>query len=680
MKKKIPKKFIRKLETKKDYLKLIDEINEHDIHYYVECKPVISDYEYDFLVKQLEEFEKKHPSLISENSPTKRIGEVLTTGFKSERHSEPMLSLTNTYSREEVFDFVKRVYKILGKKDIFFCLELKIDGAAVALRYENGFLKKAITRGNGYNGDDITSNVKTIRSLPLKLQYRDLPKSLEIRGEVFIHKKTFQELNKKREEEGKEVFANPRNAAAGTLKLLDPKEVSKRKLNILCYGILDKGITIDDKEIISQYEVHKIFKKLKIPVAKEEYFYKTDKLEEIFLFADKINGIRKNLSFEIDGIVIKVDDLKYHKRLGATGKSPRFAVAYKFSPEQAYTKIKDITVQVGRTGVLTPVAELKSTFLAGSTISRATLHNQDEIKRKDIRINDYVIIEKGGDVIPKVVSVDLKKRSKDAKIWHMPKRCPICKSEVIHIKGEVAVRCPNNRCIGRRIRRLSFFASKAAMDINHMGKKVVEKLVEKGLISKPSDIYLLTKEDISQIEGFKEKSIKNLLDSIEVSKKIPLWRFILGLEIKYVGKETAILLSEEVKNIQELIKIKKEDLLEVEGIGEKVADSVIAYFKDEDNIKEIEKLLIHGVSPTAEKKKKLHHIFSKKVFVLTGALKKYTRDEASWLIKERGGKTSSSVSKNTDFLLVGENPGSKYEKAKKLNVKIITEKEFEKML
>ncbi|MBI5346807.1 MAG: NAD-dependent DNA ligase LigA, partial [Chlamydiae bacterium] len=403
-------------------------------------------------------------------------------------------------------------------------------------------------------------------------------------------------------------------------------------------------------------------------------------LEEILAFADKISKEREKLPFEIDGIVIKVDDISLHKKLGTTGKTPRFAVAYKFAPEQAETKIKDITVQVGRTGVLTPVAELEPVFLAGSTISRATLHNQDEINRKDIRIGDTVIIEKGGDVIPKVVEVDFRKRAPNVLAWHMPKKCPVCGFEAIHVPEEVAFRCINTKCPGRNLRKLIFFASKAALDIENMGAKVVEKLVEKGFVSKFSDIFTLNEEKLSQLEGFKEKSIKNLLQSIEKAKGCSLSRFIMGIGIKYVGEETADLLADYAKNLDHLMMISKEELLKLEGIGEKVADAILEYFKDPQNIEEIKLLLQHGVKPQEVKAKLTDHYFSGKVFVLTGSLKNYSRQEAANLIKDRGGKTSASVSSSTDYVLVGEDPGSKYDKAKELNIKILSEEEFAKML
>ena len=668
--------FIKELKSKEDYLKLIEEVLEHDKRYYQECAPIITDFEYDRMVKQLEKFEKEHPSQISPNSPTQRVGESVSKGFVQHKHIHPMLSLSNTYSEKEIEDFIKRVHKLLDKEEVEFCLELKMDGTAVSLRYEDGKLTRALTRGNGQIGDDITNNIKTLRNVPREL-HGSYPRLLEVRGEVFMPLNTFRELNEQREEEGLELFANPRNSAAGSLKLLDSREVSKRKLDIVCYGVAE-----GQEEVATQYDLHKYLRRMGIPVSDENHFSKASDMKDIVSFIERTRKERKNLPFEIDGIVIKVNDLKLQNQIGATGKSPRFATAYKFAPEQALTQINEITVQVGRTGVLTPVAELETVPLAGSCISRATLHNADEIKRKDIREKDWVIIEKGGDVIPKVVEVDLSKRKIDSKPWHMPTHCPACKTDVIHVEGEVAIRCPNPKCHGRRLRNLVYFVGKQAMDIDHLGPKVIEHLVDKGFITRPSDIYALTETELKEIEGFKEKSISNLLNSIEKSKHCPLAKFLMALEIKYVGKETAELLAEHEGTLDNLMAASEEELEAIEGIGEKVASSIHSYFKDHSNIEEINKLLSHGVKiESPEKKKKIEgHSFNGKAFVLTGTLKNHTRDEATALIKERGGKTVGVVSSKTDYVLVGEDPGSKYDKAQVLHINIIDEKTFESML
>lgn len=666
---------MHKPKNQQEYIELAEELIEHDKRYYDEAKPVISDYEYDQKMHALIAYEKEHPSQVLPNSPTHRLSESATEGFKQRPHLAPMMSLNNTYSEEEMGDFVKRVHKLLEKKEVAFCCELKMDGTSISLRYEKGHLVHALTRGNGKIGDDVTANIKTIKSVPLKLSGSHFPDVMEVRGEVYMSLATFHALNAAREEEGLEAFANPRNAAAGSLKLLDPREVARRKLNIITYGIGEGQSPVD-----TQHEVHHYLKKMGLPIGSPGHIAVCHDLEQIVKFAEKIHKERGHLPFEIDGIVIKVDELKYHDLLGVTGKAPRYAVAYKFAPEQATTRVNEITVQVGRTGVLTPVAELEPVFLAGSTISRATLHNQEELARKDIRVGDLVVIEKAGDVIPQVVKVDFKKRPHDSKPWHMPRHCPICKTDVVHVKGEVAVRCPNPKCGGQRVRRIIYFASKHAMDIEHMGERVVEQLVEKGLVSRISDIYLLNEKDLSQLDGFKEKSIKNLLDSIDASRKCALSRFIMGLGIKYVGVETAELLAEEAHDLDTLMEMKEEDLLAIEGIGEKTAPAIVAFFKDKDNREEIRLLLAHGVHPQKMKRKMTGHPFSGKVFVLTGALQHFTRDEAMALIKERGGKTSGSVSRNTDYVLVGDEPGSKYDKAKELGIQILSEEQFRKML
>jgi len=661
--------------TQKEYLELVEELIEHDRRYYDEAKPTISDYEYDRKMRLIVDFEKAHPDQVHPESPAQRIAESATEGFVQRAHKVPMMSLANTYSEEEVGDFLKRVHKLLEKKEIDFCCELKMDGTAISLLYEKGKLVHALTRGNGRLGDDVTANIKTISSLPLKLSGLHIPDSIEIRGEVYLSLSTFRSLNGAREEEGLEPFANPRNAAAGSLKLLDPRQVAKRKLNLICYGVAE-----GQSPVPTQMELHSLLKKWGLPTAKADHLAVCNGLEKIMKFAEKIHKERTHLPFEIDGIVIKVNDLKAHPILGATGKTPRYAVAYKFAPEQAQTRILGITVQVGRSGVLTPVAELDPVFLAGSTISRATLHNAEEVARKDIRVGDLATIEKGGDVIPKVVEVNVKKRPHDSRPWHMPKRCPVCKAEVVSHKGEVAIRCPNPRCMGQRVRRIIYFASKSAMDIEHMGEKVVEQLVDKGLVSRPSDIYLLKEKDLEALEGFKEKSIANLLESIDASRKCPLSRFLMGLGIKYVGSETADLLAEEAGDLDTLLKMKEEDFLGIEGIGEKTAHAIAAFFRDPENRDEIKLLLAHGVKPAAPKRKISGHSFSRKTFVLTGALSRYTRDEAASLIKERGGKVSGSVSKNTDYVLVGDEPGSKYDKAKELKIPLLSEEQFQKML
>lgn len=661
--------------TQQKYLDLIREIEKYDEYYYQHHTPLISDFEYDKLLKQLEEIEKMHPEWVVDSSPTQDVRERSTKGFIQVSHAVPMLSLANSYSSEEIEDFIKRIDKLLGRS-VEFSAELKMDGIAVSLRYEKGLFVRGLTRGDGKKGDDITNNLATIASLPKKLSGTEIPSILEIRAEVYMSKRVFAELNRFKEEAGEAVLANPRNAAAGSLKLLDPEEVRKRHLDIMAYGIVEQ-----DMKITTQAEVHQLIKKWGIPTFSKEHFGVCKDASDLLSFAKGIKEKRDSLPFEIDGMVIKVNTIKDWDLLGATGKTPRWAIAYKFAPLQATTVIEEITLQVGRTGVLTPVAELKPVFLAGSTISRATLHNEEEIQRKDIRVGDHVIIEKGGDVIPKVVSVELSKRDKNAKPWLMPNHCPICHSNIIRKEGEVAVRCSNKHCSAQNQRRLVFFSSKQAMDIDHLGEKVMLKLIEEGFVKDLSDIYRLEAHQLEVLEGFKEKSVYNLLSSIEKSKQVSLERFIHSLGIPHVGSGTAELIATYAPSIDRLKELTVEELLTINGIGEKVAHSFVEYFHDSHHLHEINELLRLGVCPVAKETNILKgHLFSEKTFVLTGSLERFSRAEATEKIKERGGKVSSSVTKQTDYLLMGDEPGSKYDKAKTLNVTILTEEDFLKLL
>ena len=656
---------------KKTYEKLVQEIKRHDELYYGACTPEISDYEYDQLLKEVEAIEKAHPEWVFEGSPTQTVSEMGTKGFKQVAHTVPMLSLANTYSREEVSDFVKRVEKGLEKTGVAFSVEMKMDGTAVSVRYEKGEYVRGVTRGNGKKGDDVTQNLATIKTLPQKIS-GDVPDVLEVRGEVFLPLTRFAELNAEREEEGHDVFANPRNAAAGTLKMLETGEVKRRGLDIVLYGIAE-GLEC----VKTQMDGHEFLRSAGLPAFEKKFVKRCETVDEIFAFVDEIQAMRAKLPFEIDGVVIKVDNIRDHGTLGQTGKSPRWASAYKFPPEQEETIVEKITVQVGRTGVLTPVAELKPVKLAGSTISRATLHNLDEIRRKDIREGDTVLIEKGGDVIPKVVKVNLEKRASGAQEFQMPKSCPVCANETVHVEGEVAIRCPNVFCAARNLRRMIFFASKPAMDIDHLGEKVVARLLELGMVKTFADFYRLEKEKLLELEGFQEKSVDNLLLSVENSKDVPLERFLLAIGIPFVGAGTAELIAEKGETIDGVMALSQDDLVAIDGVGEKVAESVTNYFSDSAHVEEVENLLRVGITPRPVKiVTHTNHPFAGKVFVLTGTLENYSRSEAAQLIKERGGKTSSSVSKKTDYVLAGESAGSKLEKAEKLGVKILSEEEF----
>lgn len=658
--------------THQDYLRLCEEIWLHNRRYYQDHDPLISDYSYDQLLKQLEQMEKEHPEWISENSPTQRVGESTTGSFPSITHKIPMLSLANTYTKAEIEDFLKRIVKLTGRKENRYSCELKMDGIAVTIQYKNGKFYKGATRGDGREGDDITANLKSIQTLPMKIPYEG---DLEVRGEVFMPHEVFKTINHARMKKGEDLWANPRNAAAGSLKLLDPKEVSRRGLHIVFYGIAG-----EIPGVMTQTEVHQFIRDQHLPPV--GMHTTCDSMEAIWSFAEKILAERPKLPYDIDGMVVKLDDLREQNAIGSTGKNPRWAIAYKFAAEQATTVIRAITVQVGRTGVLTPVAELEPVLVAGSTISRATLHNQEEIERKDIRLHDSVIIEKGGDVIPKVVEVLKEYRDPASTPWKMPAHCPACGTPVAAVDGEVAVRCPNTRgCPEQQLRRIEYFAGKDAMDIENMGEKVVQQLVKKGLVKSPSDIYSLTHAELAQLEGFKEKSIHNLLSAIEKSKQLKLDRFIMALGIKHVGSGTAEELARYFGNLDAFLATSKETLLAINGIGDKVANAIEDFLQDPAAREELKKLLERGVAPAnVDQAVHIDHHCSGKSFVLTGTLLNFTRSEAAALIKERGGRISESVSKKTDFVVAGEDPGSKYEKAKSLGVTILSEQEFKELI
>lgn len=652
----------------KDYLKLCDELIEHNKRYYIDNSPSITDFEFDQLLKQLEDIEQKYPDWTVPYSPTKRVGEILQGGFKTVDHKVPMLSLSNTYSKDELEDFIARVYRSLETRDVSFTCELKMDGTAVAISYKNTLLDQGATRGNGKQGDDISQNVKTIRSLPLKIDIKSFPKEVALRGEVYLPKSTFNELNKIHNDK----WVNPRNAAAGSLKLLDSKEVASRGLAIALYAIAYES----SGEIESQLDALETLKKWKLPVV--SHFARCKNIDEIWTFIEMIGKLRPDLDYDIDGVVIKVDSIRDQKAMGSTDKSPRWACAYKFAAERGVSRIKDITVQIGRTGVLTPVAELEPVWIAGSTVSRATLHNQEEVARKGIRIGDTVYVEKGGDVIPKVVEVDLSLRPDTAKEWEMPSLCPSCQTETIREVGEVAVRCPNiEGCEEQILRRLVFFVSKPAMKMEHLGEKHIEQLFRKELIQKPEDIYTLTEEKLFTLEGVKEKSATNILNSIEGSKKTTLPRFIFSLAIRHVGEGTADLLARHFGSLDAIMQASEGSFISIEGIGEKCAESLTRFFNNLDNQKTIEKMLTLGVHPEPPKTlNDTEHPFYQKIFVLTGSLTSFTRAEAKKMIKDVNGKVSSSVSKNTDYILLGESPGSKYDKGQKLGIEMLSESAF----
>ncbi|MGL4348394.1 MAG: NAD-dependent DNA ligase LigA [Chlamydiales bacterium] len=660
-------------EARSAYLKLIQEINEHNTNYFVRNTPLITDYEYDLLVAKASEIEEAHPEWIPKSgSPISKVSEQRQRGFQSIAHAVPMLSLTNTYSYGEIEEFITRVEKLLDKTNLAYCCELKIDGCALSLCYIDGKFIRAVTRGDGKKGDDVTENVRGISSLPKIIHGKNIPRLLEIRAEVYMTRKEFRKANLDKQERGEAVWANPRNAAAGSLKLLDSKISKSRNLQIFCFAIC-QGIP---SNLNSQYHLHRYLQSLGFPTVAKSNVSLAHNLKEIKEYIEEISEKRDTLPFDIDGIVIKVDNLDDHEYLGTTEKSPRGSIAYKFAPEQAETIIEAITIQIGRTGVLTPVAELRPVFLSGSRVARATLHNGDEIKRKGIGIGDSVLIEKGGEIIPKVVRVTHKKSKA---IWHMPRQCPFCNSMVIYKQGEVAARCSNSHCQKKNFLRVLFFIKN--MDIDHIGAKVLEKLVNTGAIVQITDLYKLTKEDMKNLPGFKEKSISNILESIEKSKATELDRFIFALGIPFVGQRTAEIIVAKFGSLLNIATADIDEYLSIEGIGEKVANSLYQFFREPHHIEEINEFISLGVHWKSKSRSKYsQHLFTDKKFVLTGSLEHYTRDQATELIKERGGKISNSVSKKTDYILIGTNPGSKLDAAKRLEIYILTEKQFENLL
>jgi len=652
--------------------KIRDEIRQHDYRYYVLGEPVISDFEYDRLMKRLADIEKEHPELVTPDSPTHRVGGEPTKEFPTVRHQVPMLSLDNTYSQDELKEFEKRNQNLLTGEKIEYVAELKFDGIAVSLEYSGGILVRGATRGDGERGDDITANLKTLRSIPLRLRNGKLPKDIEVHGEVYMTKAVFRKLNDEKEAEGEKLFANPRNATAGTLKQQDPAMVSRRNLEFSSYflRLLDPSAAGPGTHLESLH----LLRELGLPVSRHVALCRS--LWEVIDFCTGWEEKRDTLPYEIDGVVVKVNRLDMQDRLGSTAKSPRWAVAFKFKARQATTVLRAIHLQVGRTGIITPVAVLEPVLLAGSTISRATLHNEDEIKRRDFREGDTVLIEKGGDVIPKVVQVVIEKRPKGADPYRMPRTCPACGSETIRVEGEAALRCENIACSAQVQRRIEHFASRTAMDIEGLGEAIIQQLVESGLVRDYGDLYFLKKDDLAALERMGEKSAQNLVKAVDASKARPLDRLIFALGIRHVGSGAASVLAGGFGSLDALRDAREEDLLRFEGVGPVMAESVIQFFRQKSNRDVIEKLRQAGLRLTGEKRKSRAGIFNGKTFVLTGALSRFTREAASELIEKEGGKVVSSVSRNTDYVLVGENPGSKYTKALDLGVAVMDEDTF----
>ena len=652
-------------------------LHRHNFRYYVLDDPEISDAEYDRLMQELKQLEEAYPQLMSPDSPTARVGAPTLEKFDTVAHSIPMLSLDNGFNDEDILEFDRRVKRNLDTLDeILYTAEPKMDGVAVELIYENGTLAAASTRGDGVTGELITSNVRTIQTVPLVMQKDSLPvvpTHLEVRGEVFIGLEAFKTLNQERVEQQLTPFANPRNAAAGSLRQLDSRMTAARPLEIFFYGI---GI-IENIEFESHGELLESLKKWGFRI--NPLVRPAIPIKVVLDYYHELSQIRHQLPYDIDGVVVKVDSLLMHQRLGTTSKSPRWAIAYKFKAIQETTILEAIEIQVGRTGVLTPVAHLKPVNIGGVLVSRATLHNEDEIKKKDIRIGDTVLMQRAGDVIPEIVKVIVSKRDGCETRFKMPQTCPVCGASVIRIEGEAASRCINSNCSAQIKERIKHFASKGAFDIDGLGDKLVEQLVDKELLATFADIFALNEKVLSNLERMGTKSAANLKNAIELRKSISFARFLFALGIRHVGEHVATLLADHFSNLHALMNSSREKLEAIEGIGPIVAESVASYFKQEENRHTIKQILDSGVKIEAAARKKTGNL-KDRVFVLTGALQNFTRSQAKALIEAAGGKVSGSVSGRTDYAVAGDSPGSKLDRARELGVKIIDEATLNKML
>lgn len=665
------------IDAEKDILHLTEQINYHNDLYYQKNKSEISDYDFDQLLKRLQLLEEKFPSLRKADSPTQRVGGTITKEFKTVLHQYAMLSLGNTYSAEELYDFDGRVAKGLeGAKYEYFC-ELKFDGVSISLIYEDGLLVKGVTRGDGIQGDDVTTNVKTIRSIPLRIYGTDIPKYVEVRGEIFLSKELFQNLNKEREELGEEKYANARNTTSGTIKMQDSAEVARRKLNCYAYYLLgENNNTTTHEESIHQLE--------RWGFQVSPTYQKCNTLQEVLTYIQQWEKKRHDLSLETDGVVIKVNSLEQQKQLGFTAKSPRWAISFKYKAESVSTKLNGITFQVGRTGAITPVAELEPVYLAGTTVKRASLHNANEIERLGLCIGDYVFVEKGGEIIPKVTSVDSSKRG----IIHDPVNyitsCPECGTVLVREEGEANHYCPNSLGCPPQIRgRIEHFIARKAMNIDSLGEQTIKQLYEMGLIKSPADLYDLTKEDLLKLDKVKDKSAQNMLDGIATSKQASFENVLFAIGIRHVGKTVAEKVARYFKNIDVVALATEEQLLAAPEVGEKIAKSIYTFFRDERNKTEVERLRKAGLQLESNLKEpsKVSDVLAGKSFVISGVFENYERDELQDIILKNGGRILSGVSGKLDYLVAGDNMGpSKREKAEKLGVKIISEKEFEGML
>jgi DNA ligase (NAD+) len=663
--------------TKQEIEALRDKLRHHEYLYHVLDQPEISDAAYDRLMNRLKELEAAHPNLITPDSPTVRVGATPREGFQTVQHARPMLSLDNAFSYETLADFDRRVRQGSGREKIEYIAEHKFDGLSISLQYANGGLARGVTRGDGRTGEDVTPNVKTIRSIPLRvdlaaLKKLKLPASFEVRGEVLMTRKAFEAMNRQQEESGGKIFVNPRNAAAGSVRVLDPSITARRRLEFFAYYLLVDGEVPFPKHSDSL----EALKQLRFRASED--WKLCDGIEQVYKYCDAWEPKREELPYEIDGVVIKVNSLGIQRELGYTAKAPRWAIAYKYPARQETTVVNDIRVQVGRTGTLTPVAHLEPVQVGGVTVSRSTLHNMDEIDRLGLQIGDTVLIERAGEVIPHVLKVT--KEGANRKPFRMPKICPECGSAIHRAEGEVAYRCVNAACPAKRKESLLHFASRHAMDINGLGDKIVDQLVDKGMVKDIADLYTLKLDDVANLDRMGEKSAQNLLAQIAASKKLTLARLIYALGIRMVGERTGQLLAEHFSSLDDLAEAKEDQLFEVTEVGPKVAAAIAEFFSEPANQKIIKKLDKAGVRPTAEKRVLKSQKFAGKSFVFTGSLTNRSREEAGQLVMQHGAKVSGSVSKKTDYVVVGADPGSKYDKAKELNVPVLTEGEFEKLL
>jgi DNA ligase (NAD+) len=664
------------IERKMEELR--EKIRYHEHRYYVLDDPEISDYEFDQLMQQLQKLEAEHPDLITPDSPTQRVGGKPREGVVKVRHSSPMLSLDNTYSEDELRAWERRVHELTGRKDVEYVCELKLDGMSLALIYEDGRLVRALTRGDGTVGEDVTLNVRTVRSVPLsiekeKLKKAGIPETFEVRGELLMPIAAFKKMNEERDQKGLSLFANPRNATAGTVRQLDASITAQRRLDYFAYMLLTNGRTYFDRH-------WKTLQALETAGFKVNISRKlATTMEEVWTFIRQWEERRESLPYEIDGIVVKVDRTGLQDELGFTGKAPRWAIAFKYAARAGITQIEGILVQVGRTGKLTPVAVLTPVLIGGTTVSRATLHNMDEIERLGVKIGDWVQVERGGDVIPKVAKViEDKKHPPGHKIFHMPETCPVCGTKVVKTEGEVDYRCVNANCPAKLRETILHFASRHVMNIEGLGDVTVTQLTDRGLVKNVADIYGLTKQDLLSLERMGDKSAQNILDEIGASKKLPLERVIFGLGIRFVGERTAQFLAEHFGSMDALMNASGEELEEVDEVGPRIADSIVEFFREPRNRELVKRLEKAGLTLSGVKKLRGTKLAGK-TFVLTGTLSQYTRDQAKKMIEDAGGRVSGSVSKKTDYVVAGSDAGSKLEKAKELGVAVIDEKEMERL-